>query len=149
MDYDLFKFHLCDKKESFLYGRRISLESQRLLDELSNYVISNRDAYGDNIYIFSNWAYMVRLYMNENPSMYDYILDGNMGYKGDVKLIDNVGDKCSHDKCLFIVQCGGLQVNYNIVEYVVKNYKKIDVIRDIDRYSNTNKRADYLIYTNE
>ena len=148
VDYDLFEFHLCDKKNSFLYGRKFSLESQKLLEELSSYVISNRDTYGDNIYIFSNWAYMVRLYINDNPTVYDYILDGNMGYKGDVKLIKDVDSKCSHDDCLFIVQCGGLQVNYSIIEYVVTHYHRIDKIKNIDHYASSKKKADYLIYTN-
>ena len=149
LDYDLFHIRLYSNKDSFLYGRNFSMKSQKLLNDLSNYVYNSRDVYGDNVYVFSNWAYLIKLNMGENPGIYDFILDGNMGYKGEEKIISSISDTCSDNKCLFVVQCGGNQLSFNIVKYVVTNYKKIGVIEDIDHYTYIKKKANYLIYTND
>ena len=61
------------------------------------------------------------------------ILNGNMGYHGDVKRINMLDNICSGDKCLFIIDkdIAGIQINKNIRNYVIHHYY---YIKDIDYF---------------
>ena len=75
--------------------------------------------------------------MNETINKFDLINNGNMGYRGDKKLLNNVHDMCSNNYCLFIFdkRIGG-QLNLFIIEDIIMNNNYID------------SKYGYVIYSN-
>lgn len=147
-DYDLFSIDLFDNKNSFLYGRNFKDNRAKVLDNLSNLIKDNQSEYDSNIFLFINDAYLVRLSMNDNPTKYDFILDGNMGYHGDIKIINELKKRCKSNKCLFVLQFAGNQINQNIMKYVVENSKKIGEIEATSKkIKHKDVKCNYFIYS--
>ena len=57
---------------------------------------------------------------------YDLINNGNMGYDGVSRYIEEIDEYCSENKCLFILENRGEestnQTNVDILKYVEDNY---------------------------
>ena len=132
-------YHLYPKRNSFLYGRSINGIYDKQIDELYSYLDKNKD--DNRVYIFSCYAYLIRLNNGEVPNKYDLINNGNMGYNGEDKYIKEIDNYCSHNKCMFVLVSEDLvhpnQTSKKILDYVQKKYDNI-----------TNFEA-FSIYTNE
>ena len=133
-------FNIYKDKSSFMYVRNVSNKYFYRVGDVYDYINNLQSEYGDNIFIFSNNAYLIKLELGIVINRYDLILDGNMGYKGDIKRIGELNDICSSLNCLFIIDrdIAGIQINKNIRSYVIDNY---NYVRDLDYYQvYTNKK---------
>lgn len=127
------------KKESFMYGRMSSKVNKEYSEKIKK-IIKNYPNY--EIYMFGNYSYIAKLELNIPINKFDLINNGNMGYNGSNKYIKEIKKKCSHKKCLFIIDDNELtrkdytQVNKDILNYVVKNTTKIYSSNIIGAYIN-------------
>ena len=133
-------YYFYNDSNSYLYGRVFDRNNQLVINEVGNYILDNVDDYGDNIFIFSIRAYLIKLNINVKINKYDLINNGNMGYKGDERIIKEVSDICSDEKCLFIIDPSEFdinnQLNKNIINYVEKNYRRVGNLYSFVIYDN-------------
>jgi len=129
-----------------LYKRNNSFLNGRITDEIFNEELTmiNEDfedilSRYDYCYFFSAHAYLVKLELGIRINSFDLINNGNIGYKGDMKIIEDVDNFCSNHSCLFVLDSfvfEGSQLNKKIIKYVKDEYEKVDVIGDFDFYDN-------------
>lgn len=113
--------------DNFMKGRvnyRITesyvLKAKEFIDEYDEYTP----------YIFGRFTYMMKLNYGIPITKYDNINNGNMGYNGASRYIDEIDNYCQVNKCLFIINdyeeeiSSTIQTNMDILEYVKKNYNK-------------------------
>ena len=133
-------YYLYDDSNSYLYGRVFDKNNKLVINDVGNYILDNVDDYGDNIFIFSSRAYLIKLNINVKINKYDLILNGNMGYNGDERIIKEVNDICSDEKCLFIIDPSEFdinnQLNKNIINYVEDGYEKAGNLYSFFIYNN-------------
>ena len=131
-------YHLYSKRNSFLYGRSINGIYDKQIDKLYSYLDKNRS--DNRLYIFSCYAYLIRLNNGEIPDKYDLINNGNMGYRGEVKYIKEIDNYCSKNKCMFVLASEDFvhqhQTSKKILDYVVKNYDNITNFDAFGIYTN-------------
>ncbi len=131
-------FYIWSDKDSFMYGRNVTYPYFFGNDNIEKYILDMNDIYGDYIYIFSDNAYLIKLELGIRINLYDLILNGNMGYYGDMKRIKKLDNICRNDKCLFILDKDmvGVQINQDIRNYVIDNYNYIEDVDGYQIYSN-------------
>ena len=123
---------------NFLKYVRVSKGLNNYLYNYSKYIDSRIDDY--DVYIFSNSAYYIKLYRNENPGFYDFILTGNMGSNPN-KLIEKLDKKCKKEKCLYILTKeyfldkipNGDQLSLIYKDYVLENAEYLETLPSDDR----------------
>ena len=116
-------------------------------DKLNSYLKKESKEY--RIFNFTYDAYFFKLIAREKIDKYDFIWNGNMGYKGEDTYIKEINNYCKTHKCMFIINKDDIYkrdkfsiINVKILKYVEKNYKEITK----DRLSNKS----YLsLYTND
>lgn len=139
-----FKMHQFEKiniygdSNSYLYGRNIPGYVD--LEDITNYIDVNRDKY-NHIFMFSRNAYYVKMDAKYPIDKYDMINDGNMGYNGSEKYIQEIDDYCKSNSCLFILykyefNSEITQTNRKIVDFVIDNYKLKEEVDWFNIYSN-------------
>ena len=96
------ELHYILDKNSYLYGRNVPTYVEKSLYKIGNYINDNKDDF-DYVYFFSANAYWVKLNINYPITKYDMICNGNIGYKGDFKYIDEVNNYCSSHRCMFVL----------------------------------------------
>ena len=75
--------------------------------------------------------YLLKLYFGMEIGEYDMLLNGNMGFNGDIKKIEEIKRICENNSCVFFVDSGVFERNKNsqlskkIYGYVASNYNKI------------------------
>ena len=86
---------------------------------------------GYKAYFFGYFAYLIKLNYDLPITKFDLINNGNMGYGGAKKYIEEEDDYCKDNKCIFVI-CekellmeDGNQTNKEILQYVIDEYKKI------------------------
>ena len=126
-------------KSSILYGRIIGPYVSGEISSIKEYISSNASLYDNdynNLFIFVDLAYLIKLDMNIQINKFDLINNGNMGYKGEYKIINELENKCSNNKCMFILSNIDVnnQVNKTILEYVKDNYNYVDTVNIFDVY---------------
>ena len=115
------------KEDTFLKGRKVLNVTDDYIDKIEEII----DKYPDyRLYILNGSSYLVKLNLNIPINKYDLINNGNMGYKGSIKYINEIDKYCKNNKCLFIINDNDLddktiQTNKDILMYVVKNNNKI------------------------
>ena len=115
------------KEDTFLKGRKVLNVTDDYIDKIEEII----DKYPDyRLYILNGNSYLVKLNLNIPINKYDLINNGNMGYKGSIKYINEIDKYCKNNKCLFIINDNDLddktiQTNKDILMYVVKNNNKI------------------------
>lgn len=115
------------EKDSFINYKRAPIYLESYFSEIKSY----KEKYKDyRLYIFDSRAYVAKLEFNLKIDKYDLINDGNMGYNGASKYVEEIDEYCSSNKCLFIVNkeefLKGLnQTNKTLVSYITKNYLEI------------------------
>lgn len=81
-------------------------------------------------YILGNFSYLIKLNNNFSINKYDIINNGNMGYNGQEKYLNEIDTYCEKEKCIFIMMDEEIvtkkktQTNREILKYVQKKYKK-------------------------
>ena len=120
-----------NKINNFEY-RLVSTEHINYTNKINKYLNKHKDR--ETVFLTNN-AYYIRLSRNENISYLDLINYGNHGYNGNKKLMDLIKSK---KDALFIVDKDELllskQTNKNVINYVIKNAKKVDKVGNYDIY---------------
>lgn len=107
------------------------------LEKLNNY-IGNVDYY----YFSGYHGYMYKLYYDVSINDYDLLLNGNVGYMGVNKRLEEINQICNEEVCLFILDdYSNLMLNpqsqsYKFYNYVVKNYNQVTSYDIFDIYTN-------------
>lgn len=127
-------------KDNYLYLRNLYLIEKIDLDSQVNIINKYNDRYDYQFFIMGN-SYLRKLYMGFDINKYDLFLNGNMGYKGDIKKIKEMDELCSCNSCVFFVDNDMFIGNYTqfsrkIYNYVIDNFKKIDEYKYFDVYDN-------------
>lgn len=128
-------------KTSYLYGRNVStfLEDKTL--KITKYIDNIKDDY-DYVYLFSSVSYYIKLNANYPLSKYDLINNGNMGYNGANRYIDEIDSFCANNKCAFILNKyeipadGYVQTNIDILNHIPEHYSLVDNVDNFDIYTN-------------
>lgn len=84
---------------------------------------------GYQYFYFMEEAYFFKHDLNENITKYDFIWEGNMGYKGEERYIKEIDKKCKKTKCVFLTNMhtfSSVQISPKLIDYVTDNYKKVD-----------------------
>lgn len=100
-------YHLYNDKSSFMNGKAVwDISYDYALTRLEKKISSYRDNY-DYIFIYSyhyfDLAYAVKLNMNIPINKFDMICNGNMGYNGVNRFLNELEELCSESSCLFFV----------------------------------------------
>lgn len=114
-------------KSSFLNYKKVPNYFNQYFDFINNYSKQYKDY---RLYLLDSRAYVGKLEYNMKIDKFDLINDGNMGYNGCYKYVNEIHDYCSEHKCLFIVNKEEAlndinQTNKYIVSYVMYNYIEI------------------------
>ena len=124
--------YLVKDVDSFMYGKcfKLSSDFQFLNDFYRDFVFDY-----DNIFIFSDFAYIIKLNNNHTLNKFDLINNGNMGYNGDKRYVKDISNICDNSSCLFVIDTfyifvleGKLklpdtsQTNLEIIKYVSDKY---------------------------
>lgn len=97
------------------------LDVKKYLEEYSEYTP----------YILGNFSYLMKLNLNIPINKFDNINNGNMGYHGSERYIQEIKGDCSKNHCIFImndeeaVTEKNIQTNREILKYVKSNYKNV------------------------
>ena len=96
---------------------------------------------GYHVYILDMQAYLVKLQLGLDISKYDLINDGNMGYRGSYKYIDEIDNYCKNNDCIFFIDSmdfilGNGQTNQDIINYFSSNNYKIFSSNTVNVYVN-------------
>lgn len=109
--------------DTFLKYRHINNENiNNYLKGMTDY-ISEKERIND-VYLFIENAYLVRLSIGQNPNFYDLINKGNLGANPS-KYIENINENCKNKSCLFILDRKYF-INNNIspsqLDFLFKNF---------------------------
>lgn len=114
-------------KDTYEYIKRTSLK-------LNNYFYNDSI---DKLYFLADYAYLFKLHNGIELNKYDLINEGNMGYKGSFKYIDEISKTCLDKKCVFIIDKHRKnQIAVNILEYVENNYTYVEKFENFLVYGN-------------
>ena len=122
---------------SFFYMTR-AIDTKYIEEE--NVIIGKYESkYDYNFYIMIN-AYFRKLYFNKDINEFDFLLNGNMGYNGDIKMIRKIDNICNKNSCVFFVEPndfkGYTQLSKKIYYHVINNYQLVESNKYLDIYSN-------------
>ena len=106
-----------------------------LMNELHEYLD------GIDYYYFVNYyGYLYKLYYDIPITQYDLWNEGNMGYKGLEKRINEVSEMCEEKQCLFFVDGdwnkNGQSQIIKFADYIVNNYEFVEEFHTFLIYSN-------------
>lgn len=110
---------------NFMSGRVVSNNMDNTIFNVDN-ILDKYARY--KIYIFGRFSYTFKLNLDIPITKYDIINDGNMGYNGENKYIEEIDNYCNKNKCLFIINddeediSATIQTNLKILNYVKTNY---------------------------
>lgn len=107
----------------------------------------SEDKYKDyEIYYLNYYAYFYKLDSKQNINKYDFIWEGNMGYNGEEKYINEIKNTCKKQKCLFLIDEDIInsknineKLSKKIIKFIIKEYDKSDeqlIYNNIDIYTN-------------
>ena len=142
-----------DKITTISLNKRYYLQNKNLslILEKINIINKNLEEYkkGYRVFYFAIEAYMFKLDLNKNIDKYDFIWNGNMGYKGEEKYIEEIKKYCNNNRCMFIIDENYIknkttttQINKNILKFIRKEYNK----KTDNDYIN---KTIFSIYTND
>ncbi len=130
--------YLYQDKKSYLYGRYIPEYIEKNITDISEYMESIKDDF-DYVFLLTQNSYMVKLNTSYSINKFDLINNGNMGYRGSEKYIQELKDQCERKKCLFMIykyeidvdNPKGNQTNFDILNYVSTSY---DMIQEVSNF---------------
>ncbi|MBQ8682004.1 MAG: hypothetical protein IJ509_03745 [Bacilli bacterium] len=81
-------------------------------------------------FILGHFSYLIKLNNNMPINKFDLINEGNMGYNGTQKYIDEIDNYCKEEKCVFIINDNesdvvDIQTSGEILDYVSNNYRQV------------------------
>lgn len=88
----------------------------------------------DKTYFVMYDAYVYKLLLNKKINSYDLLLNGNMGYKGEDKVINYFDSLDSNTYFLLNLEYEGGQLSKKIDSYIRNNYKKVKTFNNLILY---------------
>ena len=129
-----FNLHM-NNDHNLLNGRVFNNDYDTQINMLNNTINSNYNEYEK--YYFTTYAYLIKLMDNKDINKYDLTNNGNMGYNGDEKYINEVNEICKDTKCLFVLDDKLIgQNNIKITNYVKDNYNLKEIVGRFEIYIN-------------
>lgn len=117
-----------DRSGTFLDGKLVPSITDDYINEISKFI----EKYPERkLYLLGSNSYLIKLFLDIPITKYDLINEGNMGYKGGEKYLEEIKSTCQKEKCLFILNNKEIKkLSYNqtasyILMYVDNNYNKI------------------------
>lgn len=112
---------------SFINYKRLPRYTDYEFDMVKGY-INKYNNY--KLFFLTSDAYIYMLEYDMPVDKYNLINDGNMGYRGSKKYVNEIDDYCSKNKCMFVIKSNEVVKNYNqinreITGYVVNKYLSI------------------------
>lgn len=126
---------------SFMTGRKLNVDFSKALKQVCDYIDRHPN---EKVFFLDYNAFLVRLELGQNPTQFDYMLEGNMGYHGVKNMITSLETICSTEKCTFIFRypkVQNLQLSDEIIEYVRKNYSAEGKLGIYQVYQNESRRS--------
>jgi hypothetical protein len=136
------EYSLYSDKDSYLYGRYIERYIEEDLNNISYYLNDIKDSY-DYVFLLTVNSYMIKLNTDYDINKFDLINNGNMGYNGYAKYINEIDNICSSNSCVFVLckievdDDSNFQTNKEILNYVIDNYYFVEELYGFDVYSNS------------
>lgn len=118
--------------------KKINNNVVKSINIISEY-IKNID---ERVFIIDEYAYLIKLEINEPIDKYDLLNDGNLGKNGEKKIIQEIANICIKEKCTFLLNKKEVnnenysQYNQDIYKYIIENYKESDNIIGLTIYKN-------------
>lgn len=105
-------------------------------------IIKKYSASYDYVFFIVECQYARDLYFDYSIDRYDLMYEGNMGYNGSYKMVNEIDNVCDENSCVFYVDENFIenspQFSKTIYNYIINNYNRRNV------YMNGN----LVIYTN-
>lgn len=118
------------------YGLMINYDEYKKIDKIINYIY-DKEKEGYNVYVLSPDAGRYMIPMERNNNKLDLILQGNLGYKGEERLIFEI-EKL--ENVLFLKEEKLIFQESKIVDdYIKENFKEIGKIESLVIYVENNK----------
>ena len=136
---DYKEIHFYSDKSSYLYGRYVDKYIEDSISVISDYMERVKNDY-DFIYLLTQNSYEIKLNTSYPINKFDLINNGNMGYHGSDKYINEIQKNCSDNSCLFICyryENKITQTNFSIIDYVYNNYKRQEDVDVFDIFDNS------------
>ena len=117
-------YHIDFNQEKFWYLRNNNGGWYGVMEE-SKVVRDYFDQY-DNFFIIGVSSYTIKLYNDMSIGQYDLLSNGNLGYHGDSRVIQEIDDICQKESCVFFIEKQEFkkysQFSRKIYSYVLENY---------------------------
>ena len=128
--------------KNYLYLRNMDKQVYNNLIQKNNIINNNWDKKEFN-FIISPDSYLTKLYLGININKYDLLLNGNMGFNGNKRIIKELNDICNKNKCTFHVSKNIIfnkknQFSKEIYDYVINTYTLTQGSSYYDIYKNNN-----------
>ena len=119
-----------EMKNNYFFLRNMAIADNMALDYQALLIEEYSKDVDYKFFIVEN-SYIRKLYMNMEINEYDLLLNGNMGFNGDIKKIEGIKKICKNNSCVFFVESDIFerkeysQLSKKIYGYVKSNYNKI------------------------
>ena len=145
--FKMLDFHyLITDRSSFMYGKCFVKNSN--FSFINDYYRNKISDY-DNVFLFSDLAYMVKLSNSHTLNKFDLINNGNMGYNGYIRYINEIDSICDSSSCLFIIDTRYIEALVDKFELPVTNQTNLAIIKYVyDNYVLVYRDYGLNIYTN-
>ena len=139
---------LFSNNKSYLYGKNLVFD-HNVVGFVADYYSDSLDIY-DNVFLFSDFAYMSKMNNNYTLNKFDLINDGNMGYNGYKKYIDEIDNMCIDSSCLFVIDKNYVDISKGRCKSPATNQTNLDIIRYVNNnYKLFDSKYGFNFYTNE
>ena len=139
---------LFSNNKSYLYGKNLVFD-HNVVGFVADYYSNSLDIY-DNVFLFSDFAYMSKMNNNYTLNKFDLINDGNMGYNGYKKYIDEIDNMCIDSSCLFVIDKNYVDISKGRCKSPATNQTNLDIIRYVNNnYKLFDSKYGFNFYTNE
>lgn len=85
----------------------------------------------NKVYLLCGEAYLIRMYLGQNPSFYDLINSGNLG-SNEQSYLGEINNFCQKENCLFILEpalrAKKNQINDLFLDYVIDNFNYLETL---------------------
>ena len=133
-EYDYLEYY---PKKNFMYSR---LVSRNMIEDIKKIKEVSKDDPNSTLFPLGTNAYFIKLNLELPINKFDNINNGNLGYHGEEKYINDLKQQCLKKSCFFIFEDAEAtgkrrsQTNRQILNYIKKSYNQIYSSSSFDIY---------------